>query len=92
MQAEPKIFYYDLLSTQSTLAAWSFILPGLFAIYGKIAIPYPAPTKCKFLRNLRFSLAVTCNTYERTEGKPPVEVVNWLGKTRALYIHAGVDV
>ena len=92
VQAEPKIFYYDLLSTQSTLAAWSFILTGLFAIDRNIAVPSPAPLQGEFLKNLKFSLTVTCNIDERTGGKPPAEGVNWLGKRRALYIHAGVDV
>ena len=43
MRAEPKIFYYDLLSAKSTFAAWSFILTGLFLIDRKIAVPSPTP-------------------------------------------------
>ena len=92
VQAEPKIFYYDFLSTQSTLAAWSFILTGLFLIDRNIAVPSPTPPQGEFLRSLKFSLTVTCNTVERTGGKPPVEGVNWLWEIRAWYIHAGVDV
>jgi len=48
MQAEPKIFYYDLLSAQSTLAAWSFILTGLFLIDRNIAVPSPTPPQGEF--------------------------------------------
>jgi hypothetical protein len=62
---------------------WSFILTGLFVIYRNITIPSPAPPQGKFLRNLKFSLSVTCNTVERTGGKPPVEELNWLWKRRA---------
>ncbi len=48
MQAEPKIFYYDLLSAQSTLAAWSFILTGLFLIDRNMAAPFPTPSQGEF--------------------------------------------
>ena len=92
VQAEPKIFYYDLLSTQSACGV-ELHFNGPFCYLQKYNDPLsPAPLQGKFLRNLKFFLSVTCNTYERTEGKPSVEGVNWLGKRRALNIHAGVDV
>lgn len=48
MQMEPKIFYYDLLSAQSKLAAWSFILTDLFLIVRNIAVPSPTPPQGEF--------------------------------------------
>ena len=43
-----KYFNCDLLGAQSSLAAWSFILTGLFAINRNIVVPSPAPPQEKF--------------------------------------------
>ena len=48
VQAEPKIFYCDFLSAQSSLAARSFILTGFFLIGRNIAVPSPTPPQGEF--------------------------------------------
>ena len=48
MQAEPKIFYCDFLSAQSSLAAVSFILTGLFLVGRNMSVPSPTPSQGEF--------------------------------------------